>query len=529
MSKLGPADIYPEFIKREPRTPASQELLAMLNHLGSPFTTPQGSLFLSYRWGDGCSQTTYFRNPAIRSNAIREYLDKHARPPRENDLRSACRAFQAQATRLRYDVHLRIGDIAGNIHFDPAWHSGPLAGKHIQITPDGWKTATNRVNTVLPATVAAQPQVDPHRDTPPDPVASLDPFRRLLRLENDHSAWLRVLVWLFAAFRPPVAPDTPRDHPILQISGPAGSGKTTAARLLRALVDPNDAPINFTPSSELAAGRLARDNHVVFIDGVTRLARRGAEVLARLSTGLPAKFHGDLQNLSRPIVITTNEPDAASRLASRVLPVHLPALEAPLPQDEVRKQFETLRPSLVAAILTLLSTALRRLPDTPSPDAARFPEAVQWAQAALEPEDPNELVCVTRPHDKLEADLTDLVINQPWKGTATELKEALSSPLSTKALSQALNKISAVSVTKTRTCQTRTIHVHSPPSTTDFSLSHHTVGQAIVLGGLSSRRSRPRLQTHQPAHARLTKTRSARCILRAASDASTGVPVINSP
>jgi hypothetical protein len=473
-------DINPDFCKKDPPLPENLELFYKFEHVGIPFVTSQGSRFISTRWGDGGSQTTPLHYPAIRLAAIHQFIEEHGVPPREASLRNAFRAFCAKANSDWRAIHPRIGLHEGAIHIDPFWRAPSFAGKHIVVTAKGWRTRTNQIDTILPPTASAYPPIDPAGNNGLTfPV--LEQMRHLLRLDNDQPAWLRVLVWLLAAFRPPASPDAPRDLPILQISGPPSSGKTTAARFLRSLVDPSDAPITFTPSTEAAAGRIARDNHVVFIDGTTRLNRRPAELLARLSTGLPAKFHGDIQNLSRPIILTINEEGAADRLAHRVLPVDLPPLTNPLPPDELRAQFEALRPSLVAALLTLLSTALRRLPDTPCPQGARFPEAAQWAAAAFEGLDLNELVCVTQPQNPLEAKLSSVITGAggTWKGTATQLVAALDSHLSAraqpdettypsnqpraagrywpKALSQKLKQISIICVTTHRTNKERTL------------------------------------------------------------------------
>jgi hypothetical protein len=147
-------------------------------------------------------------------------------------------------------------------------------------------------------------------------------------------------------------------------------------------------------------------------------------------------------NVSRPIVITLNEPDAAGRLASRVLPIELPPLATPLTQDELRRQFETLRPAVVAAILSLLSTALRRLPGLPAPAASRFPEATHWAAGALEAINEKDLVCVTQPKNQFEAALIALIERSEgvWTGTATDLVRELSANLTPRALSQKLKE-----------------------------------------------------------------------------------------
>ena len=468
MKKLRPEDLHPEWYAQKYNVrpvPPNQEILQMLERVGMPFRDARGNRFLNYFFGDGCSLAVSLLNPAVRLAAIHEYTQKHGHPPRENPLRSAFRAFQARARNLCLLVGLRIAQDNQAIHIDPAWFSGRQAGRHIEVNAYGWVTRRNSVQTILPPTVAPLPEVSP-MDAPADPLAALEPLRELLRLQNDRPAWFRVLLWLLAAFRPAGSPDTPRDYPILRISGPAGSGKTSAARMLRSLIDPSTAPINFTPSSESAASRLTQDNTVVFIDGVTRLARKPAELLARLSTGIPAKFHGDMQNTSRPILLTTNDPTAADRLTARTLAIELPALASPIPQDDLRQRFESLRPSLVAALLSLLSTALRRLPGSPIPENTRFPEAVQWAAAALETIDANELISVTRPDapapapaDPLQTALAALLEQNKgqWKGTATELTEALNVPLTPRALSQKLKKISHICVISTRSKTTRTL------------------------------------------------------------------------
>src|SRR5689334_4791157 len=125
MNKLGPADIYPEFVKKEPHLSHTEHLLYMLQHVGTPFTTSRGARFLTYRWGDGCSQSVSLSSPSIRMAAVREYLEKFGHPPKEATLRSAFRAFQAQATGIS-DVHLRIAEDSGKIHLDPAWLSAPF-------------------------------------------------------------------------------------------------------------------------------------------------------------------------------------------------------------------------------------------------------------------------------------------------------------------------------------------------------------------------------------------------------------------
>ena len=467
--KLTGEDMYPEFYKKlfgTLKPSAQRELANILADLGIPFRSPQGIGFLAARVGDGCSTAIPLADARLRHLMTEEYRNRHGQAPKESQLREAIRAIHARTIKLCKDAFLRIASGEENtICIDPKWNSG----YHIEITPYGWNADRNHLDMVLPVTAAPQVEVRPAVDETKDHQSALDELRQLLHLENDTPSWLRIMVWLLAAFRPAKDNKTPRDYPILELSGPPSSGKTSAARILRALIDPNDAPICLTPTNEAQGGRVARDNHVVVIDGTTRLARRPSEVLARLSTGLPAKFHGDMQNVSRPIIITTNEEGAVDRLSNRVLHVQLPELRDPLPQEELMQLFESKRQQIVEAILTTLSTALRRLPEVSRPKNARFPEAIQWALAALPQLDEKKLVCVTKPKTKLEANLYKLVEDNggEWKGTATDLAAKLQSKLTARALSQKLSEIEAVCVTKSRIGQERTIKLTLEPVETE--------------------------------------------------------------
>jgi hypothetical protein len=84
---------------------------------------------------------------------------------------------------------------------------------------------------------------------PPGPARVLTQFRSLANLAGDR-AWIRCLLWLLAAFRP-AGP-----YPPLVLHGPAGSGKSTAARMLRALVDPHQLPLRAIPRSASALANL---------------------------------------------------------------------------------------------------------------------------------------------------------------------------------------------------------------------------------------------------------------------------------
>jgi hypothetical protein len=72
---------------------------------------------------------------------------------------------------------------------------------------------------------------------------SIDELRQFLNLP-DRDDFVLVVAWLMAALRP-VGP-----YPLLAISGEQGSAKTVLSKMLRALVDPNIAPVRALPRED---------------------------------------------------------------------------------------------------------------------------------------------------------------------------------------------------------------------------------------------------------------------------------------
>ena len=76
----------------------------------------------------------------------------------------------------------------------------------------------------------------------PAPGGSVDELRPFVNARDD-DRWRLLLAWLVAALRPR------GPYPALALYGEQGAAKSTAARLLRALVDPNAAPCARSPAS----------------------------------------------------------------------------------------------------------------------------------------------------------------------------------------------------------------------------------------------------------------------------------------
>src|SRR5262245_22444088 len=77
----------------------------------------------------------------------------------------------------------------------------------------------------------------------PERGGSIEVLRSFLNLP-DQNDFVLVVTWLLAALRPS------GPYPLLAISGEQGSTKTVLSKMLRALVDPNAAPVRALPRDE---------------------------------------------------------------------------------------------------------------------------------------------------------------------------------------------------------------------------------------------------------------------------------------
>src|SRR5262249_5508750 len=91
--------------------------------------------------------------------------------------------------------------------------------------------------------------------------------------------WPLVLAWLVAAMRP-TGP-----FPVLCLHGEQGAGKSGTSRILRALVDPNSAPVRAEPREPRDLAIAANNARSLCLDNPSHLTPWLSDALCRLSTG----------------------------------------------------------------------------------------------------------------------------------------------------------------------------------------------------------------------------------------------------
>ncbi len=274
--------------------------------------------------------------------------------PSKEGLDRAIRLHRAVARqeRRRRSVFVRIGRGEADYLLD----LGDAQGWMARIAEGSWTLEKNtRIAWSRQDGYASlpRPTVHPHPDAAWEALAPLwevtaIPEQMQLPLIAALVEWLR--------------PDTP--HPILEFSGAAGSGKSTAAQFVARLIDPTEynVPPVVTPEEEHMCA-LAQSRHVLFMDNLSRLGRDGQDLLCRCATGTVIgvrRFYGhteaDMLPLHRPVLLTGISPViTAPDLLDRALRVPMLGLAGHLPGPELNKRFLNAWPDMLGAILTLFA------------------------------------------------------------------------------------------------------------------------------------------------------------------------------
>lgn len=437
-----------------PKPPSEHERLFELARKAITIVSEQGQAFISLSLGDNGHQVWPVRSPQFRDWLVHTYIEQYDALPRDRTISSAIRAVEAAAhcaPQLRSPVFRRVaayGPRTGPAIPAPVSIALDLTndqGEVIDITAEGWQLSPGETHCFLrtrgaqslPAPVGAGANHPPPRAPARPPLPAL---RSLLPpISNDDH--LRIIAWLLSTL------SASPTFPVLILAGPPGSGKSTAAHMLRNLIDPATAPFTQHSCSDRELLATARRNWIIAFDHVHRLSARFSAALCRLSSGAgfslrqphdprePVPFH-----LQRPIILTLNRSSGATlgdpALADRALIVNLKPIPAAArrPESDIWREFEKLRPQLLGALCTAVATALRRLPEIKLETAPRLADAAVWAAAAAPAlgVTEEEILYAFDPepgkHAVVEAVSSFMEDRATWAGSATELHALLAGP-----------------------------------------------------------------------------------------------------
>jgi len=312
------------------------------------------------------------RSRIFRQWIARLFFEEHGTAPGAQALSDALTVIEGYAlySSFEHAVELRLAARDGAIWLD-------LADDHwqaVRISADGWEVVHDppirfrRPRGMLPLPV-------------PVTGGSIDELREFVNI--DDLDWPLLLGWIVGALRPH------GPYPILLVHGEQGSAKSTLLRVVRALVDPNEAPVRSAPKDGKDLIVAARNGLIVAFDNVSKLAPELSDDLARLATGSgfgARQLYTDLDevlvNVARPIAVN-GIAELATRgdLLDRGIVLNLPRISRYQDEDSFWATFAVVHPKILGALLDAVSAAMgtERTIGTPN---VRMADFARWATAA---------------------------------------------------------------------------------------------------------------------------------------------------
>jgi hypothetical protein len=413
------------------RGPTQADILIELAQSAELFHAPDGTGFADLDI-NGHRETWPIRAKGFRRWLARRFFEATGGAPSSEALQSALNVIEAKA---HFDapertVHVRVGGLDGRLYLD----LGDETWRAVEIDAAGWR-------------VIDDPPVRFRRaagmQALPAPVAggSVEALRSFLNVRSG-ADFVLVIAWALACLR------NRGPYPVIVLSGEQGSAKSTFSAILRALLDPNTAPLRALPREDRDLFIAANNGHVLAFDNVSSLPGWISDTLCRLATGggfAVRQLYSDqdevLFDAARPVILNGIE-DIVTRpdLADRALFLTL----EPIPEDRRRPEqelwaaVEAERPRILGALLDAAAKGLAMLPHTRLDRLPRMADFALWATAcesALWPAgtfwsaycgNRDEVVEGVIEADPIAAAVRALMAARTeWTGTASELLGAL--------------------------------------------------------------------------------------------------------
>jgi hypothetical protein len=218
----------------------------------------------------------------------------------------------------------------------------------------------------------------------PQQDGSIESFNSFLNLASQDD-FVLIVAWVLAALR------SGGPYPLLAISGEQGSAKTVLSKMLKALIDPNAAPVRSLSREERELMIAANNGYLLAFDNLSGLPVWLSDGLCRLASGgsfAVRQLYTDdeevLFEAARPILLNGIEevisrPDLGDRAIFLTL---APIGEAQRrPESELWREFEIARPRILGALLDAVVHGLRAPGRVHLDRLPRMADFAKWATA----------------------------------------------------------------------------------------------------------------------------------------------------
>jgi hypothetical protein len=324
---------------------------------------------------NGHRETWPIRAKGFRRWLARRFFEQTSGAPSSEALQSALNVIEAKA---HFDapertVHIRVGELDGRLYLDlcdERWRA-------VEVGATGWRVIDHppvrfrRASGMRPLPV-------------PERGGTIDALRPFLNVKYDADLVL-VVSWALACLR------NRGPYPLIALSGEQGSAKSTFCAILRALLDPNTAPLRALPREDRDLFIAANNGYLLAFDNVSGVPAWISDTLCRLANGggfATRQLYTDqdevLFDAARPLILNGIE-DIVTRpdLADRAVFLTLEPIpeERRRPEAELWAAFEAERPGILGVLLDAVVEGLKRLPETHLPKLPRMADFALWATA----------------------------------------------------------------------------------------------------------------------------------------------------
>jgi putative DNA primase/helicase len=321
-------------------------------------------------------ETHAIRSPGFRRWLLKCYFEQNGKSPNGEAVSAAVSTIEALAlyNGEQRNAFVRVASQGDKLFLDlcnKAWQV-------VEISREGWRIVESNdcpVRFRRAKGMLALPT--------PEAGGSVEELRQFLNVASDDDFKL-VLGWLLSCYQ------DRGPYPVLALHGEQGCAKSTAARVIRLLIDPNRAPLRSEPKEPSDLMIAANNGWIIAFDNLSHLPTWLSDAICRLATGggfSTRELYTDegevIFEAKRPVLLIGIE-ELATRgdLADRAIVIIQQRIsdDKRITEGEFEQLFNAARPRLLGA---LLNTVGRALASFDAVKLSRMPRMADFAKRSV--------------------------------------------------------------------------------------------------------------------------------------------------